>query len=155
MQIEHLFPRAVPKKNLGLERNLWLTDFRLLRDCFHLACPCQPLWVSLLPPQGLLFSLPAGSSFSFHLFNFGLHGPQLLVFFTYIYPRGDLFQAHALNIIYVATAPKFMPPAQNPSKFLTYPSNWHTTAVSTSKHELPVIPSKPAPLGFLVSERSL
>lgn len=131
----------------------WLTDFSSLIDCFYWAYGTRH---SRFPSclTDCCFSIFAGSSFSFTHSMLGCPGAQPWSSLSVSTPLVTCFRLMSLNIICVPTPPKFIPPVQKSLQVahlqIQLPRHISTGCLRTPKHELLIIPSKPAPLSFLM-----
>lgn len=152
--------------NLGLVRNLQFTEFSSLMDGFQTSpVGHDTLLVSALPLWLLLFNLLCWlvpPYLSTHLI-LGCPEAQAWVLFVFIYSLGDLLQLMSLNTISVfKQVPTLYQQLRNyasspKSPWVPYLQSqwWYSMSTGyrrTCKRELLVVPSKPAPLSFLISE---
>lgn len=110
--------------HLGWKRNFWLTDFSLLIDCFHKIVGHTLSWFPSCLTDCCFSISFAGSSFSFHSFNFWGSWSSLFIFIPSVTCSRLMF----LNTICVPTTPKFIPLVQNSSEFQTDRSNCYRTS---------------------------
>lgn len=128
--------------------------FQFTGRLLHLACRFLPLplLVSLPPCWWLLFSLPFWFFLFFPLIEFwgsmGLHSWSSLAIST---PLGTCSRLVSLNTVCQQLPNAYLQSGIPLSSRRTHPTPTQHLAVRTSGHDLLVFPSRPAPLGFLLS----